>query len=616
MKILFLAILFCVSVLSQAQQLSLEEAETLFSKKRFSGVLNYYQTQLNKDSFNTNLNYKLGVCYLNSRSQKEKSIGYFRKALAKNDLGKQKQSHIYKLLGDAYYVLSDYDQAILHYEKYRSMVQGESMSDISKEIEMCKMANDLKDLKELTSKLTEKKNGGKNNKPNLYAYQETSLSQKQNSQIKLQLKKTSSATGNISKNYYEDIQDAGHYTFKRDLNKIDTSDSKMETTIATSVDGQIILIYRDDNGSGNLYCSSLHGNEWMQPEQLNKNIMNKSWEDKEFISSNGNELYFVSDREGGFGGKDIYKCLKLSNGEWGKATNLGSRINTKYDEEAPYLFPDGLTLYFSSNRNRKKDFFDNFSSIYSDSAGWAIPVNVGYPVYKPSQSINSDSGSTNESKDNYIATFINPQNKPITILSGSITDKNGNIPSYIEITLSNNETSEIIGVYHPSAKTANYAFIIPPGKNQNISYESKGFLFHSENINLSNDPNIYQLNKLIELQAIEEGSIIKLNNLFFDEGKTSLSPTSDIELNNLTTLFTQNSNLKAEIAAYVNNKNDGLLIKQTEDRLNSIINYLSDKGINKNNIQIKIYKKKKNKSAATEVRSKTEKFELKILSLK
>ncbi|MBC7695326.1 MAG: PD40 domain-containing protein [Burkholderiales bacterium] len=617
MKILFFILPIIVSVISQAQQLSSEEAETLFSQKRFSGVWDYFQVQLKKDSLNTNLNYKMGVCYLNSRSQKEKSIGYFKKALAKNDLGKQKQSHTYKLLGDAYYFISDFDQAILHYEKYRSMYQGESNGDISKELEMCKMANDLKELKELTANLTDNKNGSKKNRKNLYAYHETLSTLKQPSSISIPLKKTSTDIGSYGKNFYEEIQEAHYYNFKHDPKKTDTTEDIMETTIATSVDGQIILIYKDDNGNGNLYCSSLHGNEWIQPEQLSKNIINKSWEPNEFVSTNGNELYFSSKREGGFGGKDIYKCMKLSNGEWGKAINMGSRINTKYDEEAPYVFPDGVTLYFSSNRNRKKDFFDNFSSIFSDSTGWVIPQNIGYPVYKKNQNLKNDSGSTIQNNDNFIATFINLQNKPITILSGTVTDKKRNIPSYIEITIANNETGEIIGIYHPSAKTGKYAFIIPPGKNQNISYESQGYLFHSENINLNNDPNIYQLNKLIELEPIAEGSKIKLNNIFFDDGKTSISSGSDIEINKLANFLTRNPTIQVEIAAYTSKKSNDDRIKQTEGRIQSLLNYLFEKGVDKKNIRSEIYKKTKTKISGPEVvQFKSEQLELKVIALK
>ena len=618
MKPLFHALLFCFSLQSLAQELNLEEAETLFLNKRFSGVLDYYRGLLKKDSLNSKLNYKIAVCYLNSRSQKEKSIRYFEKALIKNDLGKEKQSNIYKLLGDAYYSISDYDQAILHYEKYKNSSSTGSHNDISKEIEMCKMANDLKDLKELTSKLTDSKSGGKRNKQNLYSYQETSLAKKQQSSISFPKKKSSSKNEINGNRFFEEIQDAGRYNFKRDLKKIDTTDNRMETTIATSVDGQIILIYRDDYGYGNLYSSSLHGNEWMAPVKLSRNIMNKNWEEDEFISTNGKELYFSSDREGGFGGKDIYKCLKLANDEWGKAINMGSRINTPFDEEAPYLLPDGSTLYFSSNRNRKKNYFDNFSSFYSDSAGWTIPVNVGYPLNKTSDGTYNDSISTISNKANFIATFINPQDKPITILSGTIQDNTNIVPFYIEITIANNETSEIIGIYHPTSNNGRYSFIIPPGKNQNITYESEGYLFHSENINLSNAPSIYQLNKLIELESIRVGAKIKLNNLFFEEGSTSLSNTSEIELNNLIVFLKKNSSVKIEIAAYLNKAGYDGRKKQTEERLNSIINYLSDKGINKTNIQLKIYKTKKNKikSNAIEVETKVEQLELKILSLK
>jgi len=619
-KVFLIALLSTSCLCCLAQKLSPAEAEKLFAKKRYSAVYSYYQDLLKKDSLNTTLNYKMGVCYLNSRSQKEKAISFLKRALTKNDLGKQKQSEIYKLLGDAYYQVSNFDEAILNYEKYRKILQDtkDVSDDISKEIEMCKMANELKEIKEITSNLTDNKSAGKNNRKNLYTYNEGPASLTQSTSISLPLKKKISAKSHSDKAYFEEVQDAGHYIFKPDSKKTDTTDSKMETTIATSIDGQIILIYRDDNGDGNLYSSFLKGNEWMKPEKLSRNIINRSWEPNEFISTNGNELYFSSDRDGGFGGKDIYKCKKLSNGEWGKAINMGSMINTKYDEEAPYLYADGNTLYFSSNRNRKKKgAFDNFACAFSDSAGWSVPTNVGYPLFQTIESAASDTANISSLKDNCIATFVNQNKAPITVLKGKVIDINGNIPSYVEITVANNMTGEISAVYHTDAKTGKYAFIIPSGQNQNITYEAEGYLFHSENIDLGRDPNIYKQTKVIALEPISEGAQIKLNNIFFEGGKSSLSPASDIELNKLTSFLTNHPTARIEIAATIDKKSNSDYVKETEEKIQSLANFLCEKGIDKKNIKSEVYKKKKNKKSA-DVKSteqKLQKLELKILAL-
>lgn len=624
-KALLITICSSSSLICQNYNYDQNEADQLFEKKRFNAVWPYYHTKLKKDSLNSTLNYKLGACYLNSRSQKEKAIGYLKQAILKYDLSIQKQATAYKLLGDAFYQISNFDEAIIYYKKSNEAFKNsknENIEDVSKAIEICKMSNELKELKELTTRLYEDKTQNKKNKKNLYTYNETGSSLKQPSSIILPSKKSTTTTNFSDKIYYEEIQDAEHFLFKKDPKKADTSDNIMETTIATSIDGQIILIYRDDEGDAILCTSYLNGNDWVKPEKLNKNLINKTWEPNDFISINGQELYFSTEREGGFGGKDIYRCQKLTTGEWDKAVNMGPNINTPYDEEAPYLYADGVTLFFSSNRNRKKQYFDNFSSTFSDSTGWSTPLNTGYPIFKTLDDSLLSSNYILENtnlKENYLATFINQKKMPITILKGTIIDKNGNIPSYIEITLSNNETGEILGLYHPDSKNGKYSFIIPNVKNQNITFEAEGYLFHTENIGLNQEQSIYKLNQLITLEPIAEGSKITLNNIFFNEGMPTFHRTSDIELNTLFKFLTNNPTIKVEIASYVNKKRDNEYIKLTEERIQSILNFLSEKGIHKTNIKSTIYKNKKKIKKITRSKSEEntrERFELKILPLK
>lgn len=95
------------------------------------------------------------------------------------------------------------------------------------------------------------------------------------------------------------------------------------------------------------------------------------------ISPDGTTLYFVSDRPGGYGGLDIYKSIK-SDGQWGKAVNLGSEINTAGDEMFPYVRTDG-TLYFSSNAHVGFGGLDIFKAV-EDENGKLSVVNLGRPI--------------------------------------------------------------------------------------------------------------------------------------------------------------------------------------------------------------------------------------------
>ena len=142
--------------------------------------------------------------------------------------------------------------------------------------------------------------------------------------------------------------------------------------------------YKNDK-EGSIYYSKLDGDQWSYGYMLGTDpgditdINTQYHEPSACLSPDGNTLYFVSDRPGGFGGEDIYRCVKLPTGRWSKATNLGPTINTEYDEDAPFMHPDGVTLFFSSNGHKTMGGFDIFFSVKSDS-GWYPPQNMGYPI--------------------------------------------------------------------------------------------------------------------------------------------------------------------------------------------------------------------------------------------
>ena len=95
---------------------------------------------------------------------------------------------------------------------------------------------------------------------------------------------------------------------------------------------------------------------------------------------NKNMVFFVSDRDGGLGGKDLWMIKKLDNGSWSSPQNLGEPINTEYDEESPYFHSDGKTLYFSSVGHSSIGGLDIFKSELDKDLNWSSPKNMGYPI--------------------------------------------------------------------------------------------------------------------------------------------------------------------------------------------------------------------------------------------
>lgn len=192
--------------------------------------------------------------------------------------------------------------------------------------------------------------------------------------------------------FFEDI-----FMSEKILNKwsepqpIDTLNTNShDAAIALSPDGTMLFIYKDDGIThGDIYISYYFGNKEFTPPQKLKGLVNSySWEGSCSITADGRTLYFSSERPGGYGGKDIYKATLLPDSSWGNITNLGSAINTPLDEDAPFIHPDDVTLYFSSKGHNSMGDYDIFvSKMDLKDSTFKQVENVGYPINTPADDI-------------------------------------------------------------------------------------------------------------------------------------------------------------------------------------------------------------------------------------
>ncbi|MGZ3862267.1 MAG: hypothetical protein ACXVPN_12135 [Bacteroidia bacterium] len=587
------------------------EAEKLFANTRYAAIWPYYAEMLQNDSLNAELNYKMGICYLNSRSQKDKAALYFNKALTykKENASSLSSADLYRYLAEASYLASNFDQAIDNYQKYRKELIADKKDSnlterISHKIEICRMAKEISQLKNIIVSLKEKQAGKESS-----SLDPSSLS----------------LTFKMPPNNNKVVKDGEFFddfpitlrasNISQPDQFSDTIEVLKEATVATSVDGQIILIYRNDKGVCNLYASHMEGNSWTSPEKLNKIINTKGWEPDEFVSADGNTLYFASNRPGGYGGKDIYKSTKLPNGEWGKAINLGSQINTPYDDEAPFIHPDGVTLYYSIKKNKKNGSYNIYTSNLSGNGTWSEAISVGYPISKTGNIASPASvQKENHEKENYVATFLNPKKTPLTLIKGKILDKNGKLPGYTEITVTDNISGEIAGIYHSDEQTGQFIFILPPNGNSTITYRCEGYLFHQETINTANETNYYKLNKTIMLSPLATGTSEMLTTVSFTGDKAS--PSSLMELNTLYDFLLKNPAVSIEIFAYENKEKSSSNTNSVESSITAVKKYLTEKGMDKERIETRIYKKPKKKRKKGTAEEENGKIGIKIINIK
>jgi outer membrane protein OmpA-like peptidoglycan-associated protein len=377
--------------------------------------------------------------------------------------------------------------------------------------------------------------------------------------------------------------------------------------ITSSQDGDWILFAGQFSGQGfgnyDIYKSVYTPNGWSEPENLGANINTEFWESSPSLSPDNRVLFFSSNRPGGYGGKDLYVSYRNADGKWTPARNMGPEINTKGDELAPFIHPDNQTLYYTS------DGLPGYggSDIYllrKDAAGnWGIPENIGYPI----NTIENE-GSLAVSADGLTAYYasdradsrgnldlyqfeMRPDIRPYRTLyvKGFVTDhKTGKgLPSSVE--LFDNDNNKALMKVQTDEK-GEYFITLPTGRDYTFTVNRKGYLFYSEQYNLSKKEADSTYQKNITLQSVELHANFVFNNILFKNNSYELPTAAYIELDKLLQVLNENPSIKLEISGHtdnVGNQEDNLLL--STNRAKAIVGYLNSKGIDTKRLTYKGY---------------------------
>jgi outer membrane protein OmpA-like peptidoglycan-associated protein len=384
------------------------------------------------------------------------------------------------------------------------------------------------------------------------------------------------------------------------------------SAIALSNDGQTMLLYRGDEGNGDIYISTLKGNDWSEATKLPEPINNEDYQETSAsFSPDGKTIYFVSNRPGGKGGKDIWFCTQAKNGKWGKAKNLNS-LNTKEDEEGVFMHPDGKTLYFSSKGNNSMGGYDIFKSTFESFTNgqtggkWTKPVNLGEPINTPDDDVyfvitaDGKTGYYASAKEGGIGEKDIYEIKPVekktdkgpklTLLKGTVMDKISLAPLESNIEITDNVKNEIISEIKSNSITGKFLISLPSGKNYGITVKADGYLFHSENFDIPDSAAYSEVSIHIKLEKLIVGSKIILRNIFFNFASDSLRNESFSELENVYALLTKNPGMRIEISGHTDNQGSlELNTKLSNARAKAVVEYLIKRGINTSRLEYKGY---------------------------
>jgi outer membrane protein OmpA-like peptidoglycan-associated protein/tetratricopeptide (TPR) repeat protein len=616
-------------------------------------------------AFNPNhaeLNYMLGIIYFNLDTRKDRAI---QRLEAAQKLKPGVAPDVFFFIGWSHHLHMDWDLAIDNYKKFRDIVKATpkfdplAIDDVNKKISECELGKGYTG----SPQRIVVENLGKNVNSSFADY--SALISTDESTLIFTSRRDNS-TGqkkDETGEYYEDVYISnfvnGAWTPAANMGPpINTDDHDAPSGL--SPDGTILYLYKlEKKDGGDIYQSVLQGTTWSKPEHLNKNINSKFHESSVSISSDNKTLYFVSDRDGGLGERDIYMSKKDDKGNWGTAINLGPAINTRYAEEGVFIHPDGKTMYFSSKGHSTMGGFDIFKSTF-ENGFWTPPVNLGYPVNGPGDDVffvvnasgrrgyfTSDKEEGFGEKDLYMLTFLGPE-KPfatngednliasaqepikakaadaveikaaeLTILKGTITDAFTKNPLEASIDLIDNVKNEVLATFKSNSVSGKYLVSLPSGKNYGIAVRKDGYLFHSENFDIPAGTGYQEFVKDVELKNVAVGSVIVLRNIFFDFDKATLRPESTNELERLIKLLNDLPTLKIEIGSHTDSKgSDDYNMKLSQARSESVVNYLISHGIAKDRLVAQGYGETKPIASndTDEGRQQNRRSEFKILS--
>jgi WD40-like Beta Propeller Repeat len=515
-----------------------EEGNKLMEEKLFNQAAEIWTELLATDPTNANLSYKLGLSYFSSYNQKAKALPHLEKASqlrTSGSYGGFNQSgydpfepsernapvEVDYYLGRAYHLAGKYDLADQHYQKFLDQVDNKHALWVAASHGKEQTANarqlQASPLNYQVSNVGPVINADHPDFAPVLSVDGNALF------YTSRRVRPDSSNANIldpiaglpHENIYVSYKNRDGEWQKPELLNINPAVGHM-ATINVSADGQTLFIYRSDEGDGNIYESKLVGEVWSDPVLMGSDINTRSWETHGALTADGNTFYFVSNRDGGFGGRDIYRVVRLPNGEWSKAQNLGNVVNTAYDDDGAFIHPNGRTMYFSSVGHTSMGGFDIFMTEMQDDGTWTPPKNLGYPLNTPDDDVffittadgrrgyfSSDQIGGYGEKDIYFVDLPSEmESEGLTVLKGYIIPSPGEtLPPSTILYVTDKSTGEV-KAYKPRQRDGVYVAILPPCREYNLDYRVNDVTVHTEDIFVECESAYQEINKEIYLSPV------------------------------------------------------------------------------------------------------------------
>ncbi len=538
LKLLFFVIIhLCITYASYAQSADdalIDRANKFFElAKNYEAALPLYQQVVDRGNKDPFIHYRLGVCYTQAPflNNQYKGIAYLENALAGKQTGKvPEEVHYY--LGEMYHKDIRIEQAINQYQQYKKSLkptQKKELDDVNQRLQICNNAQFF---------INEKRGIVINNfdEINTPSIEYNPLVTADESMLAYTA--VISEGGKVKEKIYTANREGSKWS------KPEAIDIKSNSNVGTaglSADGREMMIFiGGENKTGSIYAIQKSGKSWTPPTSIGNHVNSRFLESTASTTPDGKTIYFASNRPDGYGGMDIYKCEKDEKGAWGKPVNLGPKINSTANEDAPFIHPDSKTLFFTSDGHNTMGGADIFKT-YNIGGKWEAPENMGYPINTPTNdnyftlTANGKTGYFSSERKGgkggqdiyYFEMPASEANIPLTMIKGRILAGETEykpVPTNIKV-VDVEASRKVDYVYSPN-EDGNYLIILSPGKNYDLVIESEGYLPYTVNVNIPNQDYFYQLYQEIILKPIKQfdivvGQEVTVKNAFYDTGEKS-----------------------------------------------------------------------------------------------
>ncbi|NQY68026.1 MAG: PD40 domain-containing protein [Flavobacteriales bacterium] len=526
----------------------IEKARAFYIKGNYQAAINKYNMILDTDTTNPFIYHELGLCYFNQGFiSKEKALEFFKISIRKSIPGDTIQESFF-YLGKTYHMIGEHEIGIKYLEHFKGKIKDSYSGyiladDMNRQIETSTNAifykNDAPTPHAISNlgKVINTNTGQYN--PIVNGEMSTLIYSEKNNAYPQSARDNTDELLMITK-----FQPDGKWSKPSKLKEssklvVENLDKKAQM-LGFSLDNTEIYVYQLND----IYLGKITKGKYVTLKPWNCTFLDKkAYEPHFYFTKDGNSVYFTSDREGGYGGLDIYRSVKNEDSTWTVAENLGPIINSKYDEITPFMTTENDRLYFSSLGHSSMGGYDVF---YSDNIkeDWSLPKNMRQPINSSMDDLgfvigpNNKTGLISSSREGgkgdmdiyefaIECAFINTVR-----LRGVVMTKDDELVE-TQITFTNKISGKKVVAYAAASKKGSFIVELKANTNYVMSIERGGYLKQTQEIHTPKQCEPYEIFQVIHMNKKKTGEnkieqTVSFRNAFFDIQKHLLVEQRDV----------------------------------------------------------------------------------------